>query len=397
MAYQATSISASLVLVSRDAPADAPVELDQFDPKLIPLDHTRLVIETQQDDISKSFAAIEWEKGEKRWCVSVGNAPPMVRVNGAMVSGERTVLRPDDLITFENSEVKRLLYRFHSPPDGTEPELVVGEAAVKFSGFIPASRKRPRSGSSEDESRVKLSCGAGTGSSVCEHDGDERKGKTIELKDQANASKLEELRRELTCSICKDLLYKTMTLECGHSFCKDCVDEWLARSLTCPMCREVTAKPPFASIVSDKSVEVLISSDDKLKQAFKSKKKQSEARLKKSIETQKKLNKVIMHTKKLGHKLVSIGNLWSRNEQLRFFRGAQEHYGPAREAYCACVSLTRDFIDEAPKAELLVALENLSLEPVDFKKDGEVDVMTAWSKMRTEDLRTRLLMFVKWS
>ena len=39
------------------------------------------------------------------------------------------------------------------------------------------------------------------------------------------------------CSICIDNINEEFILECNHSFCKDCIYNWLKKSQTCPLCR----------------------------------------------------------------------------------------------------------------------------------------------------------------
>lgn len=39
------------------------------------------------------------------------------------------------------------------------------------------------------------------------------------------------------CAICQDEVRGPLRLVCGHIFCEDCVEEWLARESSCPMCR----------------------------------------------------------------------------------------------------------------------------------------------------------------
>ncbi|XP_056671523.1 probable E3 ubiquitin-protein ligase TRIML1 [Monodelphis domestica] len=50
----------------------------------------------------------------------------------------------------------------------------------------------------------------------------------------------EKLRSEVTCSICLDLFSQPVTLDCGHSFCRECVlRSWQEAQVpwTCPLCR----------------------------------------------------------------------------------------------------------------------------------------------------------------
>ena len=35
----------------------------------------------------------------------------------------------------------------------------------------------------------------------------------------------DEIEEDLTCSICLDLLYQPVTTNCGHTFCKECLNE----------------------------------------------------------------------------------------------------------------------------------------------------------------------------
>lgn len=39
------------------------------------------------------------------------------------------------------------------------------------------------------------------------------------------------------CSICMDTLLNEEKLFCGHSFCKECIGEWLSQNHGCPLCR----------------------------------------------------------------------------------------------------------------------------------------------------------------
>ena len=44
----------------------------------------------------------------------------------------------------------------------------------------------------------------------------------------------------ISCSICLETLNDKCTLNCNHSFCKKCVDEWLQKNnKTCPNCRSL--------------------------------------------------------------------------------------------------------------------------------------------------------------
>lgn len=48
------------------------------------------------------------------------------------------------------------------------------------------------------------------------------------------------LDSELECIICNDILYKPVTISCGHTFCKDCLSQFLQTKPICPLCRSPT-------------------------------------------------------------------------------------------------------------------------------------------------------------
>ncbi len=64
------------------------------------------------------------------------------------------------------------------------------------------------------------------------------------------------LESHFQCAICSDLLRKSVSLNCGHLFCKFCVDKWKKKSKTlatgkptCPICRRhITMQAPIRSI-----------------------------------------------------------------------------------------------------------------------------------------------------
>lgn len=48
---------------------------------------------------------------------------------------------------------------------------------------------------------------------------------------------VEELDEAVECSICQDMCTCVYLLECGHVFHCKCLDMWVCRSETCPVCR----------------------------------------------------------------------------------------------------------------------------------------------------------------
>eukprot|EP00958_Prasinococcus_capsulatus_P013329 scaffold1369_cov396-Prasinococcus_capsulatus_cf.AAC.4 len=66
-----------------------------------------------------------------------------------------------------------------------------------------------------------------------------------------------EIKQELECPICYQLMVCSHGLLCGHTFCGPCIFNWLrsSRKHTCPICREQVRGPPYPSLVLDKLVQ----------------------------------------------------------------------------------------------------------------------------------------------
>ncbi|XP_052019330.1 E3 ubiquitin-protein ligase RNF8 isoform X2 [Apodemus sylvaticus] len=69
--------------------------------------------------------------------------------------------------------------------------------------------------------------------------------RTKEEKDKVQAQKEEVLshmndvlENELQCIICSEYFIEAVTLNCAHSFCSFCINEWMKRKLECPICRK---------------------------------------------------------------------------------------------------------------------------------------------------------------
>uniref|UniRef100_K3WC17 RING-type domain-containing protein n=1 Tax=Globisporangium ultimum (strain ATCC 200006 / CBS 805.95 / DAOM BR144) TaxID=431595 RepID=K3WC17_GLOUD len=62
--------------------------------------------------------------------------------------------------------------------------------------------------------------------------------------DGASESAPVDIPMELGCAICcADLMLKPVSLSCGHSFCKYCLELWLKNCSSCPACRHPTSAP----------------------------------------------------------------------------------------------------------------------------------------------------------
>lgn len=360
-----------------------------FDPRLIPLDKGTVILEAEvfpssssvclASDVVHMFASITFCSESKQWSILQTSKLPLIEVNSKPIGFERTVLKPQDVIAINGQPMKTVSYRFHHAKNSPEPLAgCTSSCRYAFRGLPWQSRKRPRSNETRREEKKR--------------EDESKDGSEIGLIEQ-----FQELLGELTCVICSDLFYRTQNLMCGHSFCKDCIDEWLSVQLTCPICRKAVMKPPAASLVTDKSVAVLIHGHSERKKAHEDKKALSEKRLRDSLLAEKKLKKLVAYATKLGHRVVAISEKWSQLEQHRFLRGAKGYRGAVREAYCATTSFDVNFIENAQRKDLILAVQNLGLKPANLRKEAQVDLKSVWENATTEALRTRLLMFIRWS
>lgn len=52
----------------------------------------------------------------------------------------------------------------------------------------------------------------------------------------------ENISMNLQCSICNEIFNNPMRLDCGHTYCYDCLSDWLKKSGQCPNCRVIIAE-----------------------------------------------------------------------------------------------------------------------------------------------------------
>ncbi|NWQ62275.1 RNF8 ligase, partial [Neopipo cinnamomea] len=87
---------------------------------------------------------------------------------------------------------------------------------------------------------------------------------TKEEKEKVRAQKEEVLNQmndvlenELQCTICSEHFIEAVTLNCAHSFCSFCIDEWTKRKVECPICRQ-EIKSKTRSLVLDNCIDRMV-------------------------------------------------------------------------------------------------------------------------------------------
>jgi len=89
----------------------------------------------------------------------------------------------------------------------------------------------------------------------------EEKGKEERVKNMEPW--LDDFKDDIECSICREYLILAHTLPCSHTFCKNCIEEWLQRQKkrsekTCPECRKPVRQKPTPVGLLDNLVEKFV-------------------------------------------------------------------------------------------------------------------------------------------
>jgi len=53
----------------------------------------------------------------------------------------------------------------------------------------------------------------------------------------------------VTCPICTEFMFKTTMTVCGHSFCEQCIDEYMIYKKTCFVCQQLIRGKHLTSCV----------------------------------------------------------------------------------------------------------------------------------------------------
>lgn len=75
-----------------------------------------------------------------------------------------------------------------------------------------------------------------------------------------STSLVSKIDRLCLCNICVELMFEPFTLDCGHSFCYSCLDEWLQQHRSCPECRLAVKRIPNPSWTIRNIVRALLDS-----------------------------------------------------------------------------------------------------------------------------------------
>ncbi|XP_054578186.1 E3 ubiquitin-protein ligase RNF8 isoform X3 [Eptesicus fuscus] len=86
---------------------------------------------------------------------------------------------------------------------------------------------------------------------------EEEKEKVQAQKEEVLSHMNDVLENELQCIICSEYFIEAVTLNCAHSFCSYCINEWMKRKVECPICRkDIKSKTP--SLVLDNCISKMV-------------------------------------------------------------------------------------------------------------------------------------------
>jgi len=295
----------------------------------------------------------------EQWRVDDNKSLNGILVNDAQVGSEGYILQAGDIVTFG---------RKMEPP---EFEFV-------FEAAEPPAKQQatpavPLEVASENIRKLREELAA------------ERRQKEAEALRQKQASDTNlNLTDELHCSICRDFIVQAATIECSHTFCWSCIDQWLRqKKFECPECRADVTRAPVRTRAIENIVQKAVDRlADNKKAEFGARVSEAEARAKKATLLHEELEKSVTQALQKKQAFFHIDSSWTRKEKDTFQRGIKDYTNDTRETYCKLTGLTVQWVHSAADTQLNQALHNLALAT--HVSDPE------------DKIRQRLLMFLRY-
>jgi len=313
---------------------------------------------------------------EGTWVLTDEKSVNGVLVNGTSVQAPK-VLRSGDLVCFGRHIADQPVFEYlfeEKPP--CAPLAEPGVEAAKGEG------SNTRNCSIDGSLAVELR----TASQEAENRMQEAESQRQCAKRKRSSVDLQELQAELVCSVCQDWIVHASSLECGHSFCRECIDQWLTgKKFECPVCRGPVLREPTASRALDIIVEkgVQGSSEGSCFAEFQVRVQAADGRAAKRQKHLSQLQDSVKEALSKGKAFFHVESSWSRREKQVFDKGIKDYIGEAREVYCQLIGLTITWIHSATEQKLNQALHNVGLAR-DYADKSE------------KEIRQRLLMFLRY-
>ncbi|CAK9085496.1 E3 ubiquitin-protein ligase RNF8 (RING finger protein 8) (RING-type E3 ubiquitin transferase RNF8) [Durusdinium trenchii] len=187
--------------------------------------------------------------------------------------------------------------------------------------------------------------------------------------------KISELSNELACCVCKDWLVHAATIQCSHTFCWSCIDQWLqTKQFVCPVCRKEVTREPVRTRAVDAVVQKTVSQISAEEQAeFAARIKKAEVEDSTSQKHLEDLERQINEALRAGKKFFHINQLWGKKDKETFKKGVNQYpAGNARERYCKLTGMTVQWVHSADSTQLNVALHNVGLGALVDRPEDEI-------------------------
>lgn len=197
-----------------------------------------------------------------------------------------------------------------------------------------------------------------------------KKSKKNEIEDLSiNVSFFEKnLEETLKCSICLSIMCNPHSLQCGHNFCYNCIENHIYSckegnekcDVVCPYCKTIIFYPPHANYALKNVIDVYckIVKNESVKE-----KKIIEDELnKKEFDELEKLKKTAEEAKKLGIEFLKINGKWNNSEKNNFHSVLNNYRGKTRKYFLNLCGLNEHFINNATPKDIFIAFINLKLE-----------------------------------
>lgn len=190
--------------------------------------------------------------------------------------------------------------------------------------------------------------------------------------------------RELRCSVCVNLFFEPMTLQCGHTFCYECViNTFRSCKKDCPLCKHPITTQPCKAIGIENFTNLYLSSvKQEEREEFEQRadsitlgRAERSAQLKQSIQN-------LMNQPESESPFPMVTSLWTSAERCDFRQELSLHFGKDRKKCLKLVGLNRQSILNYDSAELIMACENLGV-PIIYPL---YDIKIAYNTRRDPDL-----------
>ena len=181
---------------------------------------------------------------------------------------------------------------------------------------------------------------------------------------QAHSEKLIVLSETVTCCVCSELFVDAAALACSHSFCSACIERWLRKARSCPVCRAPVDVLPVLVRDLDKTVTGLLELlNERERESFRTRREAADKCKELEEKIVERLKRTIAKARKDGSTFMSIEERWSEKDRKVFLDGLARYASTgARSVYCETTGLTDDWITNSTVPLLATALRNIGVD-----------------------------------